>query len=202
MFNRRIETIKEIHDKVSAKNPLREYPKTVQAFLDVINSKENLVYTDTYEVKHESREYIFDVKNIRQLIDNGIVYPDNTRVELILVPSDTRELSKDDELYEKITAFDTLMDSYLSLPEDRQREIMNVLVHDNGSLRRDTNKVLLKLIREPIHTSYADNISDKRFNCMHQNFRKLQIRIITMKELESVRIDTDYIMKVLFPFDE
>lgn len=201
VFNKRIETIKEIHDKVSSKKPLREEPKTVQAFLDIIKNREDFTYTNAYEVKYETNEYIFKLKNIRQLIDNGIEYPENTQVELILVPSDSIELDKDDELYKQIKTFNTLRDEYLALDEEQQRQIMNVMIHDNGSLNKDANNVLRKLIHNPIYTSYETDISDRRFECIHHNFSKLQIRVITMKELESVHVDTKYIMKTLFPFE-
>lgn len=202
VFNKRIETIKEIHDKLQTKKPLREYPKTIQAFLDIIKNREGFSYTNTYEVKYESNEYIFKLKNIRQLIDNGIEYPDNTQVELILVPSDVLHLSSDDILYTQLSTFESLRKRYIELDEDAQYQIINTLIHDNGSLNKDTNKVLNRLISHPPHTSFDNNISIERFKHIHNNYLKLKIRIISMETLKSVKIDTEYIMNILFPFGE
>ena len=194
---------KRIHDKVFSKYPMREEPKSVQAFLNIIKDEE-CDYVNTYEVKYESDAYIFIVKNIMQIVECPFRYPDNTIVELILIPSDKEAIDKEDPLYKRISEFNKIKEMYSEMNEDYQFIFMNVLKNNKGSLKEDINVYLESLINKiskgKVIPNYKNEISKDEFAIMSNNFTKIQIRLLSINDLISIPITKEFIHKTLFPF--
>ena len=193
VFSKRIESIQMIHDNFASKNPSKLEPKTVQVFLKLIEDD-------------ESQEYALRLKNLVQIINIDFEYPKTTTVELILVPSDRKDIPSDDPLYSQINQFVSIKKQFEELSDDEQYLVINSTINDTGSYKENMNMVLLGNILDAKHgkliKGYSKDISIDRFHIIKNNLLKIRIRVITIKELLTVSITTEYMSRLLFPLEK
>ena len=184
VFNKRIECIQKIHEKFMSKTPYKMEPKTVNAFLKIIES-EDCDYLS-------SEEHAMKLKNLMRLIDNGTPYPNSTTVELILVPSDKKNVSDDDGIFAQIKQFKELQNEFGALSEDEQSTVISTLIHDTGSYKEHMNSVLLNLLLDVKSGSIITAADKQRIDIARHNLLKINIRVLSVKELLTVPLSNEY----------
>lgn len=197
-FDKNIRSIKEIDEKFKSSEPYRNKPETIQAFINLI-STDNIEYISSYEVKHESSDYIYKFDHILQLI-RKTKYPDNTKLELILVPTDIPTISRRDSNVINVDSFEEYKNIILSFDKETQYNIFNMFVN-NGLLKtRHVDDVLseaIRLAKQNRINTYRENISFDDFETLLHNFSKITIRILTINELLSIPITNDFIRRYM-----
>lgn len=95
----------------------------IKTFIDILPDNS---YSSSFEVKTGKISYILQFKNLLQLITKS-KYQDNTKLQLIVVPS--RCSSDMNELKEKYKIFNDLKEQILNKPIEEQKKIFNTFIN-------------------------------------------------------------------------
>ena len=156
-------------------------------------------YLESYEVKHGKEYYLNRFHHLKQIITK-LPYPENTKLILALVPS---EYNFNIELLNNPDEFDVLKTKLLSLDEETQKQIFNSIINDTSLEQKNINVALNELISNAengLLKIYGDerNITNDVFNQLRNNLMSVEIKIITLEELESVEMTSSDIHDMLW----
>ena len=187
---RRMATIDEKFKSI----PKKSEPPTIQAFIDLIESD------GIHEVKYTGISYIYKFDYILQLICKTR-YPKNTKLELILIPTDTKTIDEHDSNVINVSIFNQYKDKLLQFDKQTKYYIFNSLINDSQYKSKTTDEALRKVISLAqsgnIKKTYTHNISDTEYETLEHNFSMLYIRILTISDLLKYPLDEEFICSYL-----
>lgn len=164
---------------------------TIRAFLDEISD----------DIHRTPSNRLIEFGNLKQLLDK-CVYPDNTELMLILVPTNhkfTGELIS-------TAKFDQLRNKIYALSDANKYKIMNTFKNDTSLESQDINSALISLLgklkKKTLRTDYGDkNIPDEENKKLLHNLSKVVIKILTVDELEKYPISGEFLHELLSNID-
>ena len=184
-FTTKLEKIEELNKKFTSKSPCKEYPKTIDVFLSIVDENEESIednYTNSYDVKYTDELLFVDLLKLL----TKMIYPKNTFIQLIYVSSD---ITKYDKLSMSplVDTFNGYKTKLLCLPEKDLYLVINNLINDSSYRKLSVNdafmKVFNKLKSNKLNIDYKNNITDEFMNIFMNNFRKCTIRELLLKDL-------------------
>ena len=141
-------------------------------------------YLESIDVKY-SKQLSFG--NLKQILLK-CVYPCDTKLKLILVPSINYK-HVDDTLTNYINSFIELQQGILVLNNDIKFKLYNNFINVSNYDYIDINTALEtfldKLINSKLKTDYKNNITMDDYNTFDTNFKNLSIEYITINDLLS-----------------
>lgn len=172
-----------------------DYKLTIRAFLDEINNED---YLQSCEVKSGEKTNLCNVQYLNQILKK-IKYPNNTKLLLILVPN---EFNVDKSNIMDVNKFSRLKNEILN--HDKCYEIFNTLINDTNLINQDINSALISILarlrKGNLKTCYKLNITNDEYETLVNNFKKIEIKILTFEDLEKYPISSEYIHSLLSNF--
>lgn len=192
-FTSNLSRIDELKSKFNARIPSNEPPKTIDAFLSLIDDYD-IDYQQSYDVKYKN-ELLFE--DLLKLITK-LIYPKNTQVQIIFVSSDTSNFDKLSKT-PTITCFNKYKHEMLSLSNADIFTVVNSLVNDSTYRKKPLMDALImvlnKLHRKTLTLDYKQNVTDDYVKVFKQNLEKITIRELTLKELLDVPLTRETLME-------
>ena len=193
-FDGCIRRMATIDEKFKSSIPKKSEPPTIQAFIDLIESD------GIHEVKYTGISYIYKFDYILQLICKTR-YPKNTKLELILIPTDTKTIDEHNSNVINVSIFNQYKDKLLQFDKQTKYYIFNSLINDSQYKSKTTDEALRKVISLAqsgnIKKTYTHNISDTEYETLEHNFSMLYIRILTISDLLKYPLDEEFICSYL-----
>lgn len=194
VFTQNLRNIKELKRKFSSSRPAIE-PPHIEAFFDLI---EEGSYLYSYDVKYSIKQYMYQFQHIYQIISRAR-YPDNTELQIIVVPSENVE---DDATQNNITVFEDYKHKILELSEEDKYKIFNSFAHDKSLEKDDASDVFLRFYikaqRGTLKPTYGtSDISAEDAKILENNLSKLTIRVITLSELLKYPLTVEFLKSSL-----
>ena len=194
------------HQNLLNERGVIDYKLTIRAFLDEINNED---YVQPCEVKSSAKclepervrgekTNLCNVQYLNQILKK-IRYPTNTKLLLILVPN---EFNIDKSNIMDVNKFSRLKDEILN--HDKRYEIFNALINDANLINQDINSALISILarlrKGNLKTCYKSNITNEEYETLVNNFKKIEIKILTFEDLEKYPISSEYIHSLLSNF--
>jgi len=163
----------------------------VQMYLEEKYKTENIFI---YPGSINDESYIFNFSNLLQLLTKN-KYPLNTKLLLIFIPMD---YEFDDDKLLDIKFFNKLKNMILNIGDDNRFKLFELAYNNPLFKKEDINNVLSKLLSinetngiekeiAKLNTKYVE-FTKEEYEIFMNNFRNLDLEIITPNELEKYSI--------------
>lgn len=167
----------------------------IDAFLAYLDNND-IDYNETIDVKFANDLLL---KNIKQIIKKCI-YPNNTKIKLIFVPSIKCEYKT--ELNNMITTFNKIKFIIFNRLTNEQRKrlvnnILNITNYDNYNINDGLYVFINKLLTHKDTETFKHNATDEDINTFINNLNNFSIEIIEKEELLSVPIHKELLGDII-----
>ena len=140
-------------------------------------------YVSTYDIKYGDVEYLTKTQHLIQLITK-IQYPIDTKLILLFVPSNGSA-----DLKNVIEAFNKLRQQILSLDEQKRYMVFNALCNERerncSNIINTLTTILINLENNELKHDFGEkNLTVDDAKSIEENFKKVEIKTLTLNELE------------------
>lgn len=188
IFNQCLKNIKRFEENTNL------YKENIHIFIENLPLDS---YIQSIDVKHCTYEN-FKFKYLIDLISQ-IKYPQNTQLQLILVPNDIKD-DIDESMIFNISKFNKIKNIFIELCNQSEfiKKILFTELYKNNLLKKGTiTESLICIINKYENNKLIDIDESIDFDLLYNNFQNISVRIITLNELYNCEIDKNFFKHLL-----